>query len=482
MNTESANSKLPSDDSYVQLVDVASNFYKNMFEPGFKIKKKHENDVSILDYDNFKKNYSSITDGNFSDPVEAGTITSIAEGDVAVLKSPTTDETVVDASNHLINYNNIKSKTDGRAYKIEKIIYDEKSGFQAIIYRDINTNYSILAIGGSYPGKKPLLNPIAWKKDWVNNNIPIALNKVPPQMDVLLRVMEENKEKYNIQEVVGYSLGAVEAGALSLFEEYKDLKYILYNGGLPKELIPELRKKYEGKITGNRVKQNKFINPKDANITTFLSKDKEFISMFKTLVAGRGGVYRSIHGNMPGISGHRLLQHYYQKKDDYVRVDQEGNYYADNLRSNFYQTDKGAGMQISMPLPPMSNDNNKKNKPPIKLINNVKNSYNAERFKNLFLHESSDEENQEDEFNAEPVEILDTVNFINNNKSNLENNIQLNKRISPELHSELPAGCPFNDPTFLEQFCTKEDVLNEIDDIVTMLGVSLGAFDAPSEE
>ena len=117
MNTESANSKLPSDDSYVQLLNVASNLYKNMFESGFKIKKEHDNDVLILDNENFEKNYSSIKEGKFSDPVKSGTITSIAEGDVAVLKTPATGENMVDASNQLIKFDNTKTKlTFNRTY------------------------------------------------------------------------------------------------------------------------------------------------------------------------------------------------------------------------------------------------------------------------------------------------------------------------------------------------------------------------------
>lgn len=341
-NNDDSCVELPKDDTYAQLVNLATLFMKEKNSQSSSISKeifKFYYIDEISSQNGGDKNKIDISSKDFT----------------FILRTPITSILNSKNPNKLESLDKIKTTADNnRIYTIEKIIYDEDTGFQAIIFRPNGVNYTILAIGGSYSLKEPLLHPIVWAKDWLENNLPIGQNKIYPQLDTLLSVMEKYDKEYNIQEVAGYSLGAILGGSLSLFEKYKDKKYYLYNGGLPTNLIPSIQQEYgeTGISSGN--KTYKLISPKDANIITMLPNSNEFVSENKELEPGRGGIYHSKYKNRNKYSGHSLYQHFYLNNAAYERKNKTGNEILDELKITPVNASHGAGISVSVPFPQFS--------------------------------------------------------------------------------------------------------------------------------
>ena len=478
-NNDSNKIVLPQDDRYIQLLNIALLFMKTKkSDSEFSYREKLNRAVNI-EYEtlNTVRNDKIKIIHKFGGEIilEAN----IGENVQIKLKTPITSILNSKNPNKLESLDKIKTTADNnRIYTIEKIIYDEDTGFQAIIFRPNGVNYTILAIGGSYSLKEPLLHPIVWAKDWLENNLPIGQNKIYPQLDTLLNVMEKYDKEYNIQEVAGYSLGAILGGSLSLFEKYKDKKYYLYNGGLPTNLIPSIQQEYgeTGISSGN--KTYKLISPKDANIITMLPNSNEFVSENKELEPGRGGIYHSKYKNRNKYSGHSLYQHFYLNNAAYERKNKTGNEILDELKITPVNASHGAGISVSVPLPNFLKKNqNRNNKSEIKTKN-----FNSEDE----YFDDSEAENQSyknDDIFAKSYgqdATAESSDFYADDNSNslsvtepVASPIFIDNCVKP-VACNLQNGCPLKDSHFMEKYCTRKDVQEEISDIIRQTALSLG--------
>ena len=150
-------------------------------------------------------------------------------------KNPNKEEDV------LKNKNEVSGEEDSNSclknnYEIVEILEDKKTGFQAIIYKDLKEKEFILAIAGSYPAKSVFHTE--WFKDWICNNALVGLGILPPQLKSAISALEYAKNRYKVTIVLGFSQGAI-AGALALcLKKYNNIKGFFYNGGAPQKLIP----------------------------------------------------------------------------------------------------------------------------------------------------------------------------------------------------------------------------------------------------
>ena len=108
---------------------------------------------------------------------------------------------------------------------VAREVTSENNGFQSIVFQPQNSinGSSVLAIGGSYGITQFSHNPFEWIRDWVANNLMIGLKKLPPQFTTALSTLDTYKSQYNINSVAGYSLGAILAGLIAKFNRHSDV-------------------------------------------------------------------------------------------------------------------------------------------------------------------------------------------------------------------------------------------------------------------
>ena len=221
-------------------------------------------------------------------------------------------------------------------YEIVEILEDDKTGFQAIIYKDLNGPDYVLAIAGSYPIKSVFHKE--WFKDWICNNALVGFGILPPQLKSTLNALEYAKANYNVTIVLGFSQGAI-VGALALcLKKYEKLKGYFYNGGAPQKLIPALERRYGIE----NVSQEK------TNFKTMITND-EPLSNLLTWEQG-DGVYR-ISSDDESNKGHSLVCHEGKQPDDYEETKQIGNPVADSLELSMNEQGNALVVNFTADIP-----------------------------------------------------------------------------------------------------------------------------------
>ncbi len=232
---------------------------------------------------------------------------------------------VILKKNDAININGIN-------YSVEQVIKDNTTGFQAIIFKDQSTGVSTLAVGGSYSVKNILKNPVEWFNDWIQNNLLVGGDHLPPQLSSLITTLDSYKDVYNIQNATGFSQGAISLGLALKLSKYGDINGYLYNGGVPTKLITELVAKYGIDV-----------DPSSTNFITLLAQ-QEPLSTFLTWDKG-GGVYQTVEDAI----GHDLTN--LKSVTDYQMITQNGNPYADNMSISVSNSISNTGIQVKIDVP-----------------------------------------------------------------------------------------------------------------------------------
>lgn len=180
---------------------------------------------------------------------------------------------------------------------VAREVTSENNGFQSIVFQPQNSinGSSVLAIGGSYGITQFSHNPFEWIRDWVANNLMIGLKKLPPQFTTALSTLDTYKSQYNINSVAGYSLGAILAGLIAKFNRHSDVNAYLYNGGLPTKLLDLLLSNYTNDI-----------NLDSSNIITMLAKAETLTDLI-SIVQGNGIYEADSNGTGHDIGLHEGL-------------------------------------------------------------------------------------------------------------------------------------------------------------------------------
>ena len=210
-------------------------------------------------------------------------------------------------------------------YVVKKII-KEDDGLLAVIfereYNDENGNKQkegVLALGGSFALTKPYKNPVAWGKDWIQNNAKIAQNELPPQFYTALNLLDKYKTTYNINTVTGFSLGAILGGMIAKFNRHSDVNAYLYNGGLPVKLKKVLQCEYGSDI-----------NPDSSNMMTMLTKGDTLTDLM-TIERG-SGIFLS-NKKEKAHRGHKISNHRKLTASDYDEIIQQGTISTEEISS-----------------------------------------------------------------------------------------------------------------------------------------------------
>ncbi len=221
-------------------------------------------------------------------------------------------------------------------YEIVEILEDDKTGFQAIIYKDLNGPDYVLAIAGSYPAKSVFHTE--WFKDWICNNALVGLGILPPQLKSAISALEYAKNRYRVTIVLGFSQGAI-AGALALcLKKYNNIKGFFYNGGAPQKLIPALTRRYgEENVSLDRT-----------NFVTIITNEEP---LSKLLTWERGaGVYR-ISSDEESNKGHSLVCHEGKQPSDYEKTKQASNPFSDSLELSLNEQGNALVMNLTVDIP-----------------------------------------------------------------------------------------------------------------------------------
>lgn len=229
-------------------------------------------------------------------------------------------------------------EVNGVKYQAKEIINDP-NGFQAIIFQNLSNNESVLSIAGSFSVKKPFSNLKEWYNDWMRNNARVGMNSLPPQFYTALETLDKYKEKYNIKDVVGYSLGAILAGMIASFERHSDVRAYMYNGGLPTKMFRKLLERY-----GDEIKLD------SSNMITLLA-DKELLTNLISVVEG-AGIYELAKNKDGTTSTHEIETHDDASRSSYLKLrEQSGWEFADTLSAAF-RAIKNAGAMVNVSFSP----------------------------------------------------------------------------------------------------------------------------------